>query len=62
MTDATSRRPPKPPRSQLARRLGPVPPHKGALFGLVVLGILLLFVVVGPFSGQEKPDTAEAIK
>jgi peptide/nickel transport system permease protein len=61
MTEATSA-PPK-PASQRREIWQQFRTHKGALFGLVVLGILILAVLIGPYLWvPEKLSVAEAIK
>ena len=61
MTDATST-PPKPasPGWEIWRQFRT---HKGALFGLIVLGILIIAVLIGPYLWvPEKLSVAQAIK
>jgi peptide/nickel transport system permease protein len=61
MTDATSA-PPKPasPRREIWQQFRT---HKGALFGLIVLGFLIVAVLIGPYLWvPEKLTVAEAIK
>ncbi len=61
MTDATAA-PPKPasPRREIWQQFRS---HKGALFGLIVLGILILAVLIGPYLWvPEKLSVAQAIK
>jgi peptide/nickel transport system permease protein len=61
MTDATAV-PPKPasPRREIWQQFRS---HKGALFGLIVLGILILAVLIGPYLWvPEKLSVAQAIK
>jgi peptide/nickel transport system permease protein len=61
MTDASTT-PPK-PASQRREIWQQFRTHKGALFGLIVLGILILAVLVGPyFWVPEKLSVAQAIK
>ena len=61
MTDATSA-PPK-PASQGREIWQQFRTHKGALFGLIVLGFLILAVLIGPYIWvPEKLTVAEAIK
>jgi peptide/nickel transport system permease protein len=61
MTDATST-PPK-PASQSREIWQQFRTHKGALFGLFVLGFLILAVLIGPYLWvPEKLSVAEAIK
>ncbi|NHB77423.1 ABC transporter permease [Rhodobacter calidifons] len=61
MTDASST-PPK-PASQLRDIWSQFSTHKGALFGLIVLGSLILAVLIGPYLWvPEKLTVAEAIK
>ncbi len=61
MTDATSA-PPKPasPRREIWQQFRT---HKGALFGLIVIGILIVAVLIGPYLWvPEKLTVAQAIK
>lgn len=61
MTDATSA-PPKPasPRREIWQQFRT---HKGALFGLIVIGLLILAVLIGPYLWvPEKLTVAQAIK
>lgn len=52
-----------PPESQLAAVWSQFRKHKGAVFGLIVLTLLVLFVLVGPlFWHPEKLKVAEAMK
>jgi peptide/nickel transport system permease protein len=61
MTDATTT-PPK-PASQAREIWQQFRTHKGALFGLIVLGVLILAVLIGPYLWvPEKLTVAEAIK
>jgi peptide/nickel transport system permease protein len=61
MTDASTI-PPK-PASQLRDIWTQFRTHKGALFGLITLGILILAVLIGPYLWvPEKLSVAEAIK
>src|SRR5690606_25534792 len=61
MTEATSA-PPK-PASQGREIWQQFRTHKGALFGLIVLGFLILAVLIGPYIWvPEKLTVAEAIK
>jgi peptide/nickel transport system permease protein len=61
MTDASTT-PPK-PASQLRDIWTQFRTHKGALFGLITLGILILAVLIGPYLWvPEKLSVAEAIK
>ena len=54
---------PAPPASQWRAIWDQFRTHKGALFGLIVLTILVLFVVIGPFVWHpEKLRVAEALK
>jgi peptide/nickel transport system permease protein len=54
---------PAPPASQWRAIWSQFRTHKGALFGLVVLVILVVFVVIGPFVWHpEKLRVAEALK
>jgi len=62
MTDAPAAPPPR-PRSQGRAIWDQFRNHKGALFGLIVLCLLVLFVVIGPLVWQpEKLRVAEALK
>jgi len=62
MTDAPAAPPPR-PASQASAIWAQFRTHKGALFGLIVLCLLVLFVVVGPLLWQpEKLRVAEALK
>ena len=62
MTDAPAAPPPR-PRSQGRAIWDQFRTHKGALFGLIVLCLLVLFVVIGPLVWQpEKLRVAEALK
>ena len=62
MTDAPAA-PPSRPRSQGRAIWDQFRSHKGALFGLIVLCLLVLFVVIGPLVWQpEKLRVAEALK
>lgn len=62
MTDAPAAPPPR-PRSQGRAIWDQFRSHKGALFGLIVLCLLVLFVVIGPLIWQpEKLRVAEALK
>ncbi len=62
MTDAPAAPAPR-PRSQGRAIWDQFRTHKGALFGLVVLCLLVLFVVIGPLVWQpEKLRVAEALK
>ncbi len=62
MTDAPAAPPPR-PRSQARAIWDQFRTHKGALFGLIVLCLLVLFVVIGPLIWQpEKLRVAEALK
>ena len=62
MTDAPAAPPPR-PRSQGRAIWDQFRSHKGALFGLIVLCLLVLFVVIGPLVWQpEKLRVAEALK
>ncbi|MCA3444506.1 MAG: ABC transporter permease [Rhodobacter sp.] len=62
MTDAPAA-PPSRPRSQGRAIWDQFRSHKGALFGLIVLCLLVLFVVIGPLIWQpEKLRVAEALK
>ena len=61
MTDATSA-PPRPasPRREIWQQFRS---HKGALFGLIVIGFLILAVLIGPYLWvPEKLSVAQAIK
>jgi peptide/nickel transport system permease protein len=61
MTDATSA-PPK-PASQNREIWQQFRTHKGALFGLIVLGLMIVAVIIGPYLWvPEKLSVAEAIK
>ena len=60
MTDATTT-PPK-PASQLREIWQQFRTHKGALFGLIVLGILILFVVLGQFVWDPPQRLSDTIK
>lgn len=60
MTDATTT-PPK-PASQLREIWQQFRTHKGALFGLIVLGILILFVVFGQFVWDPPQRLSDTIK
>ena len=61
MTDASTA-PPK-PSSQLRDVWNQFRTHKGALFGLITLGILIVAVLIGPYLWiPEKLTVAEAIK
>jgi peptide/nickel transport system permease protein len=60
MTDATTT-PPK-PASQLREIWQQFRTHKGALFGLIVLGILILFVVFGQFLWDPPQRLSDTIK
>jgi len=61
MTDATSGLPP--PESLRAAVWAQFRKHRGAMFGLVVLGLLVLFVLVGPLLwAPEKLSVAQALK
>jgi peptide/nickel transport system permease protein len=61
MTDASAAQPK--PASQLRDIWGQFRTHKGALFGLIVLGFLILAVLIGPYIWvPEKLSVAEAIK
>lgn len=60
MTDATTT-PPK-PASQLRDIWQQFRTHKGALFGLIVLGILILFVVFGQFLWDPPQRLSDTIK
>jgi peptide/nickel transport system permease protein len=65
MTDGTLPAPAKPARPESALRAiwAQFRTHKGALFGLIVLGLLVLFIVVGPlFWHPEKLTVAQAIR
>lgn len=60
MTDATAQ--PK-PASQLGAVWSQFRTHKGAMFGLITLGILIIAVLIGPYLWvPEKLTVAEAIK
>lgn len=60
MTDATSA-PPKP--ASAARDIwNQFRTHKGALFGLIVLGLLILFVLVGPLFWDPPQRLSDTIK
>lgn len=62
MTDAPAAPAPR-PRSQGRAIWDQFRTHKGALFGLIVLCLLVLFVVIGPLIWQpEKLRVAEALK
>jgi peptide/nickel transport system permease protein len=62
MTDAPGTQAPR-PRSQGRAIWDQFRTHKGALFGLIVLCLLVLFVVIGPLVWQpEKLRVAEALK
>ena len=62
MTDAPAAPAPR-PRSQARAIWDQFRTHKGALFGLIVLCLLVLFVVIGPLLWQpEKLRVAEALK
>lgn len=62
MTDAPAAPAPR-PRSQGRAIWDQFRTHKGALFGLIVLCLLVLFVVIGPLLWQpEKLRVAEALK
>ena len=62
MTDAPAAPTPR-PRSQSRAIWDQFRTHKGALFGLIVLCLLVLFVVIGPLVWQpEKLRVAEALK
>jgi peptide/nickel transport system permease protein len=62
MTDAPAAQAPR-PRSQGRAIWDQFRTHKGALFGLIVLCLLVLFVVIGPLVWQpEKLRVAEALK
>ena len=62
MTDAPAAPPPR-PRSRGRAIWDQFRSHKGALFGLIVLCLLVLFVVIGPLVWQpEKLRVAEALK
>lgn len=62
MTDAPAAPAPR-PRSQARAIWDQFRTHKGALFGLIVLCLLVLFVVIGPLIWQpEKLRVAEALK
>ncbi|MCA3514873.1 MAG: ABC transporter permease [Rhodobacter sp.] len=62
MTDAPTAPAPR-PRSQARAIWDQFRTHKGALFGLIVLCLLVLFVVIGPLIWQpEKLRVAEALK
>ena len=62
MTDAPAAPAPR-PRSQSRAIWDQFRTHKGALFGLIVLCLLVLFVVIGPLVWQpEKLRVAEALK
>ena len=62
MTDAPGTQAPR-PRSQSRAIWDQFRTHKGALFGLIVLCLLVLFVVIGPLVWQpEKLRVAEALK
>ncbi len=62
MTDAPAAPAPR-PRSQGRAIWDQFRTHKGALFGLIVLCLLVLFVVIGPLVWQpEKLRVAEALK
>ncbi|MCA3439973.1 MAG: ABC transporter permease [Rhodobacter sp.] len=62
MTDAPAAPAPR-PRSQARAIWDQFRTHKGALFGLIVLCLLVLFVVIGPLVWQpEKLRVAEALK
>ena len=60
MTDATSA-PPKPasPRREIWQQFRT---HKGALFGLIVLSLLILFVVLGPLVWDPPQRLSDTIK
>jgi peptide/nickel transport system permease protein len=61
MTDASAAQPK--PASQLRDVWNQFRTHKGALFGLITLGILILAVLIGPYLWiPEKLTVAEAIK
>ncbi|WP_149587034.1 ABC transporter permease [Tabrizicola flagellatus] len=61
MTDASATQPN--PSSQLRDIWNQFRTHKGALFGLITLGILILAVLIGPYLWvPEKLTVAEAIK
>jgi peptide/nickel transport system permease protein len=61
MTDASTTQPK--PASQLRDIWNQFRTHKGALFGLVTLGILIVAVLIGPYLWiPEKLSVAEAIK
>lgn len=61
MTDASATQPK--PSSQLRDIWNQFRTHKGALFGLITLGILILAVLIGPYLWvPEKLTVAEAIK
>jgi peptide/nickel transport system permease protein len=61
MTDASTAQPK--PASQLRAVWSQFRTHKGALFGLIVLGFLILAVLIGPYLWiPEKLTVAEAIK
>jgi peptide/nickel transport system permease protein len=52
-----------PPESQRSAIWAQFKKHKGAMFGLVVLGLLVIFSVIGPLVWQpEKLSVAEALK
>jgi len=61
MTDASSTQPK--PASQMRDIWNQFRTHKGALFGLITLGILIVAVLIGPYLWiPEKLSVAEAIK
>jgi peptide/nickel transport system permease protein len=61
MTDASAAQPK--PSSQFRAVWGQFRTHKGALFGLITLGILIVAVLIGPYLWvPEKLSVAEAIK
>lgn len=61
MTDTVSTLPP--PESQWASVWRQFKNHKGAMLGLIVIGLLVAFVVIGPFLwSQEKLSVVEALK
>jgi peptide/nickel transport system permease protein len=52
-----------PPESQRSAIWAQFKKHKGAMFGLVVLGLLVIFSIIGPLVWQpEKLSVAEALK
>ena len=62
MTDATSTSAPPKPASSAREIWQQFRTHKGALFGLIVLGLLILFVVLGPLFWDPPQRLSDTIR